>query len=85
MKEFRIKNSSPKVINALEYQEYLEYLEEEAMAKQPDDFCFQKPDINSYTESELDIFAFKNQLSDSNVILMNDNILSSYEGFSAAM
>lgn len=85
MKGFRIKNSSPKVINALEYQEYIEYLEEEAMAKQPDDFCYQKPNIDSYTESELDIFAFKNQLNDRNVILMNDNLVTIYDDFSVAM
>ena len=77
MNDFTFKNSTTKVINTAEYQEYLEYLEEEAMAKHPEDFCFQAPNRDSYTESELDIFAFENQLNEDMAILSNENLQAS--------
>jgi len=77
MNDFTFKSPTTKVINTAEYQEYLEYLEEEAMAKRPDDFCFQAPDRDNYTESELDIFALQNQLNDDMAILSNENLQAS--------
>jgi len=61
MKNFTQKSASAKVINSPEYQEYLEFLEEEAMSKNPDEFCFQKPDRNSYTEDDYQIFQYMNE------------------------
>ena len=85
MKNFTEKSAEAKVINSPEYQEYLEFLEEEAMAKNPDDFCFQKPQRDSYTESDLDIFKFENQLQENSAILAEDYLINNYEVISAAM
>lgn len=60
MKNFTQKSVSAKVINSPEYQEYLEFLEEEAMSKNPDDFCFQKPDRTSYTADDYQVFQYMN-------------------------
>jgi hypothetical protein len=60
MKDFTLKSADAKVINSPEYQEYLEFLEEEAMSKNPDDFCFEQPNRNSYTKEDFNVFEFMN-------------------------
>lgn len=61
MKDFTLKSAEPKVINSPDYQEYLEYLEEETMSRNPDDFCFEKPNLDLYTKEDLDVFPFMNE------------------------
>lgn len=60
MKNFTPNGVEAKVINSPEYQEYLEYLEEEAMCKNPDDFCFEKPSRASYSKDDFNVFQFMN-------------------------
>jgi len=61
MKNFTHKSADAKVINSPEYQEYLEYLEEEAMHKNPDDFCFEKPSRDLYTKEDYNVFPFMDE------------------------
>jgi hypothetical protein len=61
MKDFTLKSASAKVINSPEYQEYLEFLEEEAMSKNPDDFCFEHPSRDSYTKEDFNVFQFMDE------------------------
>ena len=84
MNVFTQKSTEAKIINSPEYQEYLEYLEEEAMSKNPDQFCFEMPDRNNYDESELNIFSQNAQLSDQSAALEDINY-SGYEIVSAAI
>jgi hypothetical protein len=60
MKDFTPRSVEAKVINSPEYQEYLEYLEEEAMSKNPDDFCFEVASRESYSKEDLNVFQFMN-------------------------
>jgi len=85
MKVSTKKSAQAKVINSPEYQEYLEYLEEERMAKNPDDFCFMKPDKAAYGESEFDIFKTETDISESNAVLNDENFDYNYQIVSAAM
>jgi len=85
MKIYTEKSAEAKVINSPEYQEYLEFLEEEAMSKNPDDFCFQKPNRSSYSESDLDIFSLENQIREETAILADEYLVNSYEIISAAI
>ncbi|NPD45228.1 MULTISPECIES: hypothetical protein [unclassified Lentimicrobium] len=84
MNVFTQKITEAKIINSPEYQEYLEFLEEEAMSKNPDQFCFEMPDRNNYDESELNIFSYNDQLSDQSAALEDINY-SGYEIISAAI
>ena len=84
MNVFTQKSTEARIINSPEYQEYLEYLEEEAMSKNPDQFCFELPDRNNYDESELNIFSRNAQLSDQSAALEEINY-SGYEIVSAAI
>lgn len=84
MNVFTQKSTETKIINSPEYQEYLEFLEEEAMSKNPDQFSFEMPDRNNYDESELNIFAHNAQLSDQSAALEEINY-SGYEIISAAI
>lgn len=84
MNVFTQKSTEAKIINSPEYQEYLEFLEEEAMSKNPDQFSFAMPDRNNYNESELNIFSHNAQLSDQSAALEEINY-SGYEIVSAAM
>lgn len=61
MKDFTQKSASAKVINSPDYQEYLEYLEEEAMSKNPDEFCFEKPTIEMYVKEDFDAFQYMDE------------------------
>lgn len=61
MKDFTLKSAKAKVINSPDYQEYLEYLEEEAMSKSPEDFCFEKPNREMYTKDDFDVFQFMSE------------------------
>jgi len=71
MKDFTPKSATAKVINSPEYQEYLEFLEEEAMRKNPDDFCFSKPDKNCYKEEISNLFPFMNEQITSHIQLIS--------------
>ena len=84
MNVFTKKSTEAKVINSPEYQEYLEYLEEEAMSKNPDDFCYEMPDRNLYHESELNVFSDNAPLSDQSAALEDINY-NGYQNISAAM
>lgn len=66
MKDFTPLSAKTKVINSPEYQEYLEYLEEEAMSKNPDDFVFEKPDNTFYSKDDFDVFSFMNDFENAN-------------------
>lgn len=85
MKVFTEKSAAPRIINTPEYQEYLEYLEEENMSKNPDDFCFMKPDRNSYSEAEFDIFIEESQMEEFDVLYADECFNSSYQIVSAAI
>jgi len=85
MKIYTEKSAEAKVINSPEYQEYLEFLEEEAMSKNPDDFCFQKPQRSSYAESDLDIFSLESQIDEKTAILEDEYLENSFEIVSVAI
>jgi len=85
MKVFTEKSAEAKVINSPEYQEYLEFLEEEAMSKNPDDFCFQKPDRNLYAESDFDIFKMETEIEDKKAVLADEYFANTYEIIQAAI
>ncbi|OYT16933.1 MAG: hypothetical protein B7C24_05240 [Bacteroidetes bacterium 4572_77] len=79
------KSAKSKVINSPEYQEYLEYLEEERMAKNPDDFCFQTPSRNDYDVHAFDIFKTETEVSNSVAMLNEENFDMNYRITSAAI
>jgi hypothetical protein len=85
MKVFTEKSAEAKVINSPEYQEYLEFLEEEAMSKNPDDFCFQQPDRSAYTQSDFNIFKMETEISDKAAVLGDEYFTNTYEIIQAAI
>ena len=85
MKTSTLKSAQPKIINSPDYQEYLEFLEEEAMNKNPDDFCFQKPDLNTYSQSDFNAFSSMPIENDVKEYFIETEIQENYRVFSVAM
>ena len=85
MKTSTLQSAQPKIINSPDYQEYLEFLEEEAMSKNPDDFCFQKPDVNTYAQSNFNVFSSLPIENDVKEYFIETEMQGSYRVFSAAM
>ena len=84
MKIFTNVNAETRIINSPEYQEYLEFLEEEMMSKNPDDFCFMKPQKENYSESDFDVFsAMEVEAYDDSVF--NEELLTGYRIIQAAI
>jgi|GEM_PF-5047790 hypothetical protein len=84
MKISTILNPEPRIINSPEYQEYLEFLEEEAMSKNPDDFCFMTANKSNYSEADFDVFSAMEVESYSEAAF-NDEYLTGYRIIQAAI